>query len=99
MITGAHCEGANNKVKTIIQDNGCLLFYHALKWLKISGRVSFRGLGSKSLKTVYSKSTRTTLPQKLTISTLDQNKRSYKLKQKSVRELFLCKRKCQKWEF
>ena len=32
MITDAHCEGANNKckVKTIIQDNGCLLFYHAL---------------------------------------------------------------------
>ena len=32
MITGAHCEGANNKckVKTIIQDNGCMLFYHAL---------------------------------------------------------------------
>ena len=32
MITDARCEGANNKckVKTIIQDNGCLLFYHAL---------------------------------------------------------------------
>ena len=32
MITGVHCEGANNKCKAkiIIQDNGCLLFYHAL---------------------------------------------------------------------
>ena len=32
MITDARCEGANNKckVQTIIQDNGCLLFYHAL---------------------------------------------------------------------
>ena len=32
MITGAHCEGANNKckVQTIIQDIGCMLFYHAL---------------------------------------------------------------------
>ena len=32
MTTGAHCEGANNKCKdkTITQDNGCLLFYHAL---------------------------------------------------------------------
>ena len=32
IIMGAHCEGANNKckVQTIIQDNGCLLFYHAL---------------------------------------------------------------------
>ena len=34
MITGACCEGANNKckVKTTIQDNGptCMLFYHAL---------------------------------------------------------------------
>ena len=31
-ITGAHCEGANNKckVKNIIQDNGCMFFYHAL---------------------------------------------------------------------
>ena len=33
MITGAHCEGANNKckIKTIIQHNLCL------KWLKTSG--------------------------------------------------------------
>ena len=32
MIAGAYCEGTNNicKVKTIIQDNGCLLFYHVL---------------------------------------------------------------------
>ena len=32
MFTAAHCEGENNKfkVKTIIQDNGCMLFYHAL---------------------------------------------------------------------
>ena len=31
-ITGAYCEGTNikYKVKTIIQDNGCLLFYNAL---------------------------------------------------------------------
>ena len=32
MITGVHCEGTNSKckVKTIIQDNGCLLVYQAL---------------------------------------------------------------------
>ena len=32
MITNAHCEGANSKykVKTIIQENGCFFFYHAL---------------------------------------------------------------------
>ena len=66
-----------------------------LKWLKTSGRVSFRGLGSNSLKTFDSKSTHTTLPQNLTISNFDQNKRSYKLKQKSVRELFVYQRKCQ----
>ena len=32
ITAGAHCEGANNKykVKTIIQDNGCLLCYPAL---------------------------------------------------------------------
>ena len=49
MITaGAHCEGANNKckVQTIIQDNGCMLFYHAL------ARVSIRRL---MLKLFYSK--------------------------------------------
>ena len=32
LITAAHCEGPNNKckAKTIIQDSGCMLFYHAL---------------------------------------------------------------------
>ena len=31
MITGAHCEGANkSQSQTIMQDNSCMLFDHAL---------------------------------------------------------------------
>ena len=56
MINGAHCEGANNRcnVKTIAQDNGCLLLYHALtkngsnKWPDVFQRTAiWVNFGSK----------------------------------------------------
>ena len=57
MITGT--EGANNKykVKTIVQDNGCLFFTMLLFKTCDSKQVavSFRGLGSNSLKMFYLK--------------------------------------------
>ena len=65
------------------------------KWLKTSDRMVVKGLGSNSMRTFYSKTTRTTLPQNVTISTLDKNKRSHKLKQKSVREFFAYQRRYQ----
>ena len=48
--------------------------------MKTSDRVVTRRLGSSFTRTFYSKTTRTTLPQNLTIKTLDRNKHSYKLK-------------------
>ena len=102
MITAVHCEGTNDKCKVktiIIQDNGCLLFYHAVA-RSGSKQVAVKGLGSNSLNGVLLKR-----------YPYDPNSESYHLDFGSKRTFLqvnikICKlgffsyqRKCRKCEF